>query len=250
MNNTFYVYSPSLYHHGIKGQRWGVRRFQNPDGTLTAAGRRRVRKAERLHEKTMQAVSRGERKRRYKKFKKQTLKMSEGEVKELINRLRNDEQINNYTQIKMSEARKQEYFQRGFNFVNNALNTANNIASLVGTLQGNKFRAAEKQVQYQTNLEKLKSQQQQNRYNENLMKNAKTAATASVLKKPDINNPRYKDNVSLYKQDMEKYNTMQNTRKAIDDSYYNIKKYGGLKFGGGGGGQNNNNNKNKHKNKH
>ena len=30
-----------LYHHGIKGQKWGVRRFQNPDGTLTSAGRKR-----------------------------------------------------------------------------------------------------------------------------------------------------------------------------------------------------------------
>lgn len=30
-----------LYHHGIKGQRWGVRRFQNPDGTRTAAGKKR-----------------------------------------------------------------------------------------------------------------------------------------------------------------------------------------------------------------
>lgn len=30
-----------LYHHGVKGQRWGIRRYQNYDGTLTAAGRRR-----------------------------------------------------------------------------------------------------------------------------------------------------------------------------------------------------------------
>lgn len=30
-----------LYHHGVKGQRWGVRRFQNEDGTLTAEGRAR-----------------------------------------------------------------------------------------------------------------------------------------------------------------------------------------------------------------
>lgn len=30
-----------LQHYGIKGMRWGVRRFQNPDGTLTSAGKKR-----------------------------------------------------------------------------------------------------------------------------------------------------------------------------------------------------------------
>lgn len=41
-----YIYYPDeLYHHGIKDQKWGVRRFQNPDGTLTPEGVKRYRKA-------------------------------------------------------------------------------------------------------------------------------------------------------------------------------------------------------------
>ena len=33
--------SNELYHWGIKGMRWGVRRFQNKDGSLTLAGKKR-----------------------------------------------------------------------------------------------------------------------------------------------------------------------------------------------------------------
>ena len=36
MSQTVY-----LAHHGIKGQKWGVRRFQNKDGTRTSAGKKR-----------------------------------------------------------------------------------------------------------------------------------------------------------------------------------------------------------------
>lgn len=36
-----FVAEDELYHHGIKGQKWGVRRYQNPDGSLTAAGKKR-----------------------------------------------------------------------------------------------------------------------------------------------------------------------------------------------------------------
>lgn len=34
-------YETELYHHGVKGMKWGVRRYQNKDGSLTSEGRRR-----------------------------------------------------------------------------------------------------------------------------------------------------------------------------------------------------------------
>lgn len=47
--SVYYVagihYSNELYHHGVKGQKWGIRRFQNADGTLTAEGKARYGKS-------------------------------------------------------------------------------------------------------------------------------------------------------------------------------------------------------------
>ena len=37
--NKYTILHGEIYHHGIKGQRWGVRRYQNKNGTLTNEGR-------------------------------------------------------------------------------------------------------------------------------------------------------------------------------------------------------------------
>lgn len=71
--NRFSKYVPetALAHHGILGQKWGVRRFQNEDGSLTPAGKRRLerkddrwikRNADKIHNKAYKKSQREMRK--------------------------------------------------------------------------------------------------------------------------------------------------------------------------------------------
>lgn len=43
-----YNYTTELWHHGIMGMKWGIRRYQNPDGSLTTAGKIRYGNKNRL----------------------------------------------------------------------------------------------------------------------------------------------------------------------------------------------------------
>lgn len=42
MENKYIIIDGQLYHHGVKGQKWGRRRYQNKDGSLTPEGKKRV----------------------------------------------------------------------------------------------------------------------------------------------------------------------------------------------------------------
>lgn len=69
------VREDELQHHGIRGQKWGVRRFQNKDGTRTPAGKRREK---------YQTVS-----QEAKEVLKNRNKYSDQELQSKVNRLNN-----------------------------------------------------------------------------------------------------------------------------------------------------------------
>lgn len=86
-----------LCHFGIKGQKWGVRRYQNEDGTRTSLGRdrRRSGKITKAVEKRRQDV------KAYKKRIKRIDKMSDEEIANRIKRLENEMKLKDLERQKM-----------------------------------------------------------------------------------------------------------------------------------------------------
>ena len=80
-----------LIHTGIKGQKWGVRRFQNKDGTWTPAGKKR-RAAQEGYSDHSGKKTEGNK----KKDKTDLSKMSDEELHSRINRMQLEEQYKQY----------------------------------------------------------------------------------------------------------------------------------------------------------
>ena len=104
-----------LEHHGIKGQKWGVRRFQNEDGTRTAAGKKREqsRSEDPAHEDYNKAHS-----------GKSVKDMSDAELRTRLNRLQMEKQ---YSQLTDSDTNK------GKEFVSKAMKAATGVATATTT---------------------------------------------------------------------------------------------------------------------
>ena len=100
-----------LKHYGIKGMKWGVRRFQNKDGSLTADGRKRygsedlksmqkqVNQGKNVVDGVKKTRAKAAEKQTEKKIRDDLSKMSDRELRDIVNRLNMEER---YMQVMKS----------------------------------------------------------------------------------------------------------------------------------------------------
>ena len=94
-----------LAHHGVKNQRWGVRRFQNPDGSLTEEGKRRIKT---LHSKSDKLDAKKAKMNSPRKVNSKLANRSKDRG-ELIRRMQQDQQQELHRiQMQMQQEQQQE----------------------------------------------------------------------------------------------------------------------------------------------
>jgi hypothetical protein len=114
----YVIQNGELYHWGVKGMRWGIRRYQNADGSLTDAGKRRALKQKQKNlkkarkAKTAKAEEAAKRKELIEQGKIPASKMTDAELKTRIERLRMEDTLQTLTKNTASVDKGKDFVKR------------------------------------------------------------------------------------------------------------------------------------------
>lgn len=102
-NDTMLV-EDTLAHYGVLGMKWGVRRYQNTNGTLTSAGKKRYSRSDARQIKKNEKLAIKTRKQRAKEIKKSrkndarySSTLSSNDIDKRIDRLKKEKQLRDLT---------------------------------------------------------------------------------------------------------------------------------------------------------
>lgn len=142
-----------IMHHGILGQKWGIRRYQNKDGTLTPAGRKRAEELNAEYKK-LTGHSADEPAPKHTDTNKDIKEMSDEELNNALSRLKKEQEYKDLLAKKaaeISEAKK----DKGKKVVKEVLgdilkSSVKNIGTQIGVqLIGRATNAVAKKFGYQ-----------------------------------------------------------------------------------------------------